>query len=495
MSSCEVTKYNTSVTNRFRATGRTPAYLMKNRENNRLDSSFRDPAGFLFRKDGVLLRQVNESYAEYYDACIDSGLFDRLIKDKLLIPHVEVDDAEVEPGVHKILRPDEIAYVSYPYEWSFSQLKDAALLTLEIQRIALDHGLILKDASAYNVQFHNGQPIFIDTLSFEKYVEGRPWVAYRQFCQHFLAPLSIMAKSDIRLRHLTSRFIDGIPLDLASNLLPVSSYLRYSILAHIHMHARSQEKHGDDARSKNNVSDVNLSRSMLVALITSLQNAVEKTSTKEMSTEWGDYYQDTNYSPEAMQHKETLVDDFLSKYANAHQLIHDLGANTGNFSKIAARHGKYVVAHDIDEIAVERHYCQVRKDNSRKILPLILDLSNPAPALGWDLRERMSFHERAKGSFVIALALIHHICISNNVPLRNFAEFLASISDTLIIEFVPKEDSQVQRLLATRKDIFDDYTTASFERTFSEFFEIREQCPVNESYRTIYAMTRRSYLD
>ena len=467
---------------------------MKSREYRRIDSSFRDPAGFLFRKEGVLFRQVNESYAENYDACVDSLLFDRLVNDTLLVPHVEVDEAEIEPGAHRILRPDEIAYVSYPYEWSFSQLKDAALLTLEIQRIALDHGLILKDASAYNVQFHNGRPIFIDTLSFEKYVEGRPWVAYRQFCQHFLAPLSIMAKSDVRLRHLSSRYVDGVPLDLASNLLPASSYLRYSILAHIHMHARSQEKHGDVARSNRNVSSVNLSKSMLIALITSLQNAVEKISIKEVSTEWGDYYQDTNYSPEAMRHKETIVDDFLGRYTNSRQLIHDLGANTGVFSKIAARHGKYVVAHDIDEIAVERHYCQLRKDSSRNILPLILDLSNPAPALGWDLRERMSFHERAKGSAVLALALIHHICISNNVPLRSFAEFLANIARTLIIEFVPKEDSQVKRLLATRQDIFDDYEKASFEETFSEFFDIREQCEVSESFRTVYAMTRRPRL-
>jgi len=456
-----------------------------------IHSSFRDPAGFLFRRDDVLLRQVNESYASDYDACAESGLFDRLISSNLMISHTEVDDAGMRPGMYRVIKPDEIPYISYPYEWSMSQLRDAALLTLEIQRIALELGLSLKDASAYNVQFSRGRPIFIDTLSFEKYVEGTPWVAYRQFCQHFLAPLTLMAVSDLRLRQLQSRYIDGLPLDLVSRMLPNSTYFKCSTLAHIHLHARSQKKHEDSGRSNAVKTESKLSKQMLQALVASLRSAVEKLSGKDVPTEWGEYYQDTNYSDSAMVNKEKIVEAFVTKFVDPKVTLHDLGANTGHFSKVVARHCDLVIAHDVDEMAVERHYREIRQEKGTNILPLLLDLANPTPAIGWDLRERMSFHERATGGAAIALALIHHICISNNVPLRNFAEFLSRVFGTLIIEFVPKEDSQVQRLLATRRDIFEDYNNLGFERAFFEFFEIREQCPVDGSCRTMYVMTRR----
>src|SRR5690606_12022531 len=236
------------------------------RVQGQIGASFRDPDGFLYRRDGILLRQVNASYAEHYRACTTSGFYERLIADGLLIPHAETNDPGIAPGRHCVLMPEEIPYVSYPYEWSFSQLKDAARLTRDIQQSALENDLTLKDASAYNVQFRRGRPIFIDSLSFERYVEGEPWVAYRQFCQHFLAPLTLMAAGDLRMRQLTFRYIDGLPLDLVSKLLPARSYLRYSTLAHVHMHARSQKRHEDDARSGDGATAPRLSKRMLMAL-------------------------------------------------------------------------------------------------------------------------------------------------------------------------------------------------------------------------------------
>ena len=459
--------------------------------NSKVDASFRDPAGFLYRRDGILLRQVNDPYATHYEACVASGLYDRLITGNLLIPHTEIDDAGMAPGKYRVLKPEEIPYVSYPYEWSFTQLKDAALLTLEIQRIALEYGLSLKDASAYNVQFRAGSAIFIDSLSFERYVEGTPWVAYRQFCQHFLAPLTLMAVGDLRLRQLSFRYLDGLPLDLVSSMLPQSSWLRYSTFAHIHMHARSQRKHQDDARIHETVAVSRLSKTMLVALIASLRSAVEKLAAKDVPTEWGEYYEDTNYSTEAMRHKESLLDRLAETYLGRVAVVHDLGANTGRFSRIVAARAKQVIAHDIDEMAVERHCRYIKSKGSTNVLPLVMDLGNPAPAMGWDLTERSSFHERAKGTAAVALALVHHLCITNNVPLDRLAQFFSGVFETLIIEFVPKEDSQVQRMLATRRDVFDNYNVASFEREFSRHFEIREQCRVNESRRSLYAMTRR----
>ncbi len=461
--------------------------------NSPLASSFRDPAGFLFRKDGVLFRQVNENFAEDYDTCLKSGLFDALIGEEYLIAHKEVGEPGIAAGKYRVLEPEEIPYVSYPYEWSFSQLKDAALLTLRIQSLALERGMILKDASAYNVQFRGGKPVFIDTLSFRRYVEGEPWIAYRQFCQHFLAPLVLMARCDLRLRLLTSRYMDGVPLDLASGILPTSTYLSYSIFAHIHMHAKSQVRYQDAAGRGGQAKAVaTLSKSLLSALVASLTRAVEKLPEKDVQTEWGDYYQDTNYSDDAMSEKEKIVAKLAEKYLSGEKLVHDLGANTGRFSHIVSRHAQTVVAHDIDEMAVERHYRGLKTSKSTNVLPLILDLSNPTASIGWDLQERSSFHERANGSSAVALAIIHHLCISNNVPLMKLAEFFSGIFNKLIIEFVPKDDSQVQRLLATREDIFDEYDQANFERIFSKYFDIQERCSVSGSSRVVFAMTKRN---
>jgi len=465
---------------------------MNNSKWTQIGGSFRDPAGFLFRRDGTLLRQVNEAYAPDYDFCVTSGFFERLSSDKLLIPHEEVDDEAITANKYRVLKPVEIAYISYPFEWSFSQLKDAALLTLKIQELALEFGLTLKDASAFNVQFHKGRPIFIDTLSFEKYVEGSPWIAYRQFCQHFLAPLALMAHRDLRFRQLSARYMDGIPLDWASKMLPMSSYFKYSTFAHIHMHARSQVKHQDAAGKGAEARQTKISKVMLTGIIASLMHAVERLSANDVPTEWGDYYSDTNYSDTATNDKSEILEKFAEKYITRDSIVHDLGANTGRFSRIAAKYAETVIAHDIDDMAVELHYRHAKAQGPENVLPLMLDLTNPSPAIGWSLSERSSFPQRATGGIGIALALVHHLAISNNVPLPRLAEFFATIFPTLIIEFVPKEDSQVQRLLATRKDIFDQYTLAGFEHAFSQSFDIRERCPVRESNRMMYVMTRRS---
>lgn len=462
----------------------------------RLGSSFRDPSGFVFHLDGRLYRQVSESYREDYDRLMASGLYQALIADELIIPHDEVD-AKILPdrlssATYKILEPQTVPYISYPYEWCFSQLKDAAFLTLQIQKKAMKFGMSLKDASAYNVQFIGSRAVFIDSLSFEKYDETQPWVAYRQYCQHFLAPLALMAHRDFRLHHLLRDYIDGVPLELASRLLPRRSYCRFGLLAHIHLHASSQRRHHDDARDKAVSSKgPGMSKSRLAALLSSLENAVSKCRAPNVETEWGDYYDDTNYSRDSMTAKEKLVQAMAQEYFQESIQVHDLGANTGVFSRLVADDRRYVVAHDIDELAVERHYVANKAHSLRNILPLILDLNNPSPGLGWANRERDSFVDRVRGSAVLALALIHHLAISNNVPLASLADFFHSVADSLIIEFVPKRDSQVQRLLRTREDIFSAYDEANFEAEFEKFFKILGQSNVEGTYRTLYAMRRR----
>ncbi|BAO42981.1 methyltransferase domain-containing protein [Thiolapillus brandeum] len=455
-----------------------------------LSSSFRDPSGFLFYRHGELLRQVNFRYQDDYNALMESGLYDALTRDGLLVPHQEIDPAVGDSDkAYKVIRPTRIPYISYPYEWSFSQLKDAALTTLKIQELALEYGMSLKDASAYNVQFMDGKPIFIDTLSFERYRKNQPWVAYRQFCQHFLAPLALMSYRDIRLGQLLRTHIDGIPLDLASTLLPMRSRFRFSLLTHLHLHARSQKHYANAAvDSKHALKPVNVSLNGLKAIISNLASAIDALQWKSGATEWGDYYAATNYDSESMQHKKDLVSAFLDQVSPSPGLVQDLGANTGVFSRIAASKGMCVLSQDIDPKAVEINYQQTRNDQETRILPLLVDLTNPSPALGWAHQERMSLMQRGPADMVMALALIHHLSISNNVPLPVLARFFSHMGRHLIIEFVPKNDSQVQRLLATREDVFEDYTRTHFEDAFGGHFELLQSERIRGSERTLYLM-------
>jgi len=444
-------------------------------------SSFRDPSGVVLRRDGAVLRQVNRCYGAQYDQLM-AKLYKPLTEQGLLIGHEELDQPLEDGNAVRLIRPVQIPFISYPYEWSFGQLKDAALATLRIHRAALDQDMILKDASAYNIQFLNGQPVLIDTLSFDFYRQGSPWPAYGQFCRHFLAPLMLMAHVDLRLNQLLRVYIDGVPLDLASALLKGRGG-GFAARQHIHWHARSTRRHGQDGKGQ--VRQVTISKFSHQALIDSLIRVVERLRLKGVETEWGDYYAHTNYSDAAAQSKEALVASYLD--AVTPRTAWDFGANDGRYSRLALAYGGSVVAFDVDPIAVERSY-HAAKAAREPMLPLILDLTNPSPAMGFANRERSAISDRQKPDCVLMLAVVHHMVISNNLPQPMLAEWLASLTGHLIIEFVPKEDSQVRTLLATRDDIFPDYTKEGFERAFSGWFDIVKQAPVEGSQRTLYLM-------
>jgi len=457
------------------------------KNDGQLASSFRDPCGFLFYRSGILYRQVNLVFKESHDALIRTGLYAALVNDGLLVSHEEVDVAPPRPQIaYKVLKPQLVPFISYPYEWCFSQMKDAALTTLRIQRRALDFGMTLKDASAFNLQFDEGKPVFVDTLSFDKYTEGQPWLAYRQFCQHFLAPLTLMSLKDIRLSHLLRMYIDGIPLDLASSLLPVRSRFKLPLLTHIHLHASSQRRYADKPVE---MSHRKLSKMGLMGILDSLESCIRGLKWKPLGTEWADYYNDTNYSAEALHAKKNIVAGLIDRVSPAN--VWDLGGNIGVFSRIASARGIPTVSMDIDPAAVEINYLEAVSRNESTILPLVIDLSNPSPPIGWANQERMSLEDRGPADTVLALALLHHLCISNNVTFGMLADFLRLICRHLIIEFIPKSDSQVQRLLATREDIFDDYTEISFERDFSEHFVIGKRVAIRDSERVLYLMSAR----
>ena len=458
---------------------------MKN--NTSIASSFRDPSGFVFYRGESLCRQINLCYKEDYDYLINSGLYQSLVSQELLVRHEEIKiDTSESDEVYKIIRPEFIPFISYPYEWSYSQLKDAALTTLKIQKNAFKFGMSLKDCSAYNIQFLRGKPIFIDTLSFEKYKDNDPWVAYRQFCQHFLAPLALMSLTDIRLNQLLRIYIDGVPLDLASSLLPLKSRFRFSLLCHIHLHAKSQKHYENKTVRKNGRK---IGRLSFLGLLDSLETAVSRMKWQAKNTEWAEYYNNTNYSQDSLEHKKRIICDFLDEIDATS--VWDLGANDGLFSRIASDRGINVVSLDADPSAVENNYLTCIKNGTTNILPLLMDLINPSGGLGWENSERMSLFERCPVDTVFALALIHHLAISNNSPFSRIASFFSRICTNLIIEFVDKSDSQVQRLLCSREDIFHSYTPDIFKEAFTQYFRILDSENIRGTKRTLFLMQRK----
>ncbi len=446
--------------------------------------SFRDPSGFVYSRQGGLYRQVNLRYREDYDLLMGSGLHQKLLDKGLVIPHQEVEVDSVHPGsCYRVIQPELVPFVSYPYEWSFGQLKAAALATLTIQKIALDYGMSLKDASAYNVQFLRGKPVLIDTLSFEKYRPGQPWVAYRQYCQHFLAALALMCYADGRLSRLAQLHLDGIPLDLAATILPARAWFSPSLLVHIKLHSRSIRVNSGRSSA---VPTRTMKKGALLGLIESLTATTHRLKWHQDATTWGDYYAHTNYSRQSMASKTGLVREFL-KLAAPHT-VWDLGANDGRFSRLAAEQGAFTVAYDFDPVAVEKNYQSCLADGITGVLPLQIDLANPTPGVGWENRERQSLVRRGPADLIMALALVHHLAIGNNLPLPRIAEFLASLGHWLIIEFVPREDSQIHQMLATREDIFDSYTRPEFEQAFASHYHFRQVAEIADSQRTLYLM-------
>lgn len=448
--------------------------------------SFRDPAGFIYARRGVIYRQVNRSFGEAWDRFVGSGALDSLVESGLLLPSSGVSlDLAASDLAHAVIEPQRVPFISYPYEWCFSQLRDAALLTLRAMREAMGKGFWLRDATAYNVQFLGSKPILIDHLSFGEYEEGKPWPAYGQFCRHFLAPLELAARVDPALLGQLRAHIDGIPLDLASRMLPKSTYLKPGILTHIHLHAAAG---GSSVKPAGPGVSRPVPKAAILGLVDSLERTIAGIKPRQRKTTWGDYYGNTNYDADAFEAKRRLVEGLAGELGKP-EMVWDLGANTGVFSEAIGESGPLVVAWDGDPNAVEAAYLKWRKEGKTNLLPLLQDFANPSPGLGWAGRERDSLAARGPADLTLALALIHHLAIGNNVPLSMVAAWLASLGKACIIEFVPKEDSQVKRMLSTREDIFDDYHEEGFRAAMAGFFDLRKQIPIEGTARTLHLYT------
>ena len=447
-------------------------------------SSWRDPSGFIFEENGILYRQVNTPFRQHFDSFIETGCYDHLVKKGLLIPHEVINENLTgTPHHYKTLKPEMIAFISYPYEWSFEMLRDAALLTLQLLKEALQFNMILKDATPYNIQWHKGKFIFIDTLSFEKYSE-KPWIAYRQFCENFLGPLLLMHYSKKQLPELLLAWPDGIPIETIASLLPRRSRFSLYVYLHIHLHARVSRKNSTDADMARS-----LTKQKLLNLVGSLEILIKKLNAPDQKSTWSAYYDEAAQRSDYLEQKKTIIGEWLNKIDSVRVAV-DLGANEGEFSKLLAQRNIPTLAADLDPYCINTLYKAIRQSGEKNIQPLVINLSYPTPAVGVNNEERTSFLNRLNVDLVLALALIHHLAIGKNIPFEMIAETFRRCGKNLVIEFVPKQDEKVKFMLQQKEDIYTNYSETSFVKAFEPYFRVADKKNIPGSERVLYLMIR-----
>jgi hypothetical protein len=455
-------------------------------ESKRNTSSFRDPSGYVFIEDSKVKRVVNPIYFEQYNKLTTSGFYEELFDKKYLIRHQEISRNNSEI----IIEAAKIPFINYPYEWSFLQYKHAALLTLKIQKLCLEHNFTLKDASAFNITFHEGKPIFIDTLSFDFYQEYNPWLAYKQFIMHFLGPLVLTKYFGQDHLKTLSQNLEGISLQKLSKLLPLKSFFSPTILTNIHLLAKYDKKYESDKKTVNN----NLSKTSQIKLLDGLYDFIANLSVNE-NTEWDHYYNQINYNNAAYQFKKEFTKDWFSSIKG--KSLIDIGGNDGTFSRELKDLADFLIVADVDPNAVEQNYKQVLKNKDKTILPIVADVLNPFANYGFNNEERFSFIDRVKDSNLdgcLALAVIHHITLSGNIPFSLSAQFFSKMAPSLLIEFPTRNDSWVQFLLDSKREFknhFDFYNEENFEREYAVYFEIIKKEKIESSERVLYSLKRR----
>ena len=456
-----------------------------NQPIKQVPASFRDPSGFVYQQNGTVYRFVSSVYKEHYDLFVASGLKEQLQKASLLLPFEETTENHTgRTDWYKTLLPQQIPFLNYAWEWSFEQLKDAALTTLRISRKSLKQNMILKDATHLNIQFVKGRPMFIDHLSFEQYKDGSPWIAYRQFCECFLNPLLLASYCKLEPQQLFTAWPNGISADVTARLLPFKCRFHTSLALHVFLPARMAK----NATGTKQEQPKTLPRKGLEQILDNLETVVQSLTYKPNTVVWENYYSETILSKEYLTEKKKVVQDLLQQVN--YETVLDLGANEGEFA-LLCREDAQIVAVDNDSACIQELYKKLKTAKKKHILPLVADLTQPSPARGWMNEEQGSFLSRAKADLGLALALIHHLCIGKNLPLIQVAQLLVQCTQLLIIEFVPKNDPKVQELLRNRADVFPNYNEEEFERDFETCFQIKSKVRLTTAGRTLYLMSRK----
>jgi hypothetical protein len=449
--------------------------------------SFRDPDSRVFTVDARVLRLLSEQGLADWRALSSSGLLEDVAGRIVGTREVEADVPEaLHGGVAAVLEHDRIPFVSYPYEWTFSMLRDAALLQLELLRRAIGSGLILKDSTPYNVQFRGADPVFIDVGSFEQLREGEPWAGYRQFCMLFLYPLLLQAWKDVPFQPWLRGTLDGISPREARNLLSGRDLLRRGALAHVVLHDRLERRYEEkEADLKGELRKAGFKKELILANVRGLERLVGRLDWAPDRSTWSEYGPHTTYTADDAERKARFVADAAS--AERPSLVWDLGCNDGRHARIAAAHAEHVVAMDADSLVVDRLYRALRDENESRILPLAVNVVDPPPGLGWRGQERRPLVERGRPDLTLALALIHHVSIGGNVPVAEFLDWLHGATGSLVIEFVSPEDPMARRLLARKRPgDHPDYRADWFEQCLTERFDVLRSEQLAEGARTLY---------
>lgn len=467
--------------------------------------SFRDPdSRVLVGAEGVY-RVLSERGREDWRALARSATFSRFTEAGSLVATEECDDSAIPAafasngatgaslgpalagGVAGVLRHERIPFVSYPYEWSFAMLRDAALLQLDLLLSALDDGLILKDASPYNVQWRGARPVFVDVGSFERAREGEPWAGYRQFCSLNLNPLLLQAYKGLPFQPWLRGSIDGIPPADADRCFSLRDHFRRGVLTNVHLHARLERRNAARAGAevKRELRDASFKTELIKANARRLRKLVARLDWKPGASTWSGYRDANTYTEAMAERKAAFVTEAVR--ATSPDLVWDVGANDGTYSRIAADAGAYVVAIDSDHATIDALYRKLASEEDDRILPLVADVTNPSPGLGWRGLERRPLEARGKPDLVLCLALVHHAAIGGNVPLAEVVEWMRSLDATLIVEFPPRDDAMVKRLLSGKDEGANpDYELENFERLLGERFRIERREELEPGGRVLY---------
>ena len=461
--------------------------------------SFRDRHGQIYHFQGRILRGVSETalgnwkqlqVTGFYKAFSEAG---QIVK--TWMPH-NITPADVDPaaGWAGLLEHEPITTISYPYEWTFSMLRDAALLHLKLVQAALDEGMILKDSTPYNIQFEKGVPVFIDIPSLEIYEPGSAWVGYRQFCQMFLYPLMFQAYKNLPFQSFLKGSIDGISPEDAEAIFSFRDRFRAGVFSHAYLQSKLQVRYSAQQKSvSKDLKNAGFNQELIKANIRRLIKLVKKLEWKPPGSEWAEYAEFHNYNDTDHQRKESFVADAARAVDGS--VVWDVGCNTGQFSRIAAAYADTVIALDADHLAVEFLYQHLKEGDENNILPLVMNLSDPSPNWGWRGTERTELVNRAAPDLVLCLALLHHAVISANVPVRQFVEWLASLDTDVVIEFVGRDDEKVKQLLRNKADQYDDYNPDYFEQCLVDLFTIENRMQFNEGRREIFFCRKKQLAD
>lgn len=457
--------------------------------------SFRDHTSRVFYREGEVCRALNAAALAEWENVARSSALQSALKDGRVIETETTSLGVLPQGATSgefvgALRHARIPFISYPYEWTFGMLRDAALLHLDLLADLIADDVTIKDGTAYNVQFRGARPVFIDVASFERLDPKLPWAGYRQFCQTFLYPLMLQAYKDVSFHSWLRGALDGIDPVSCCNVMSFRDLFRSGVLTHVYMHAKLQSKYSvNHGPAKRELSGMGFNKQMLAANVSGLRKVVNGLQWRKAQSTWSDYATHNSYTDDDRVRKEAFVQQVAA--SRLWDLVWDLGCNTGVFSKIASAHARTVVAMDADHLAVERLYRELQRTGPGNILPLVNNLADLSPGLGWRGRERVPLPERGRPQLTLSLALIHHLVLGANIPLQELINWLAGLGTNLVIEFVTKADPMSQALLRNKPDIFTDYVPEAFERYLADAFNIERREPLASGTRTLYYATQR----